>query len=917
MPSIDAKTEVKSASNTVSASPDKVLDKVFVTQKPKKKFEKAIRSFNKRVSNLGATISRTTGLVDGDFSDSEDDEGHSSKYFHGDDGNFNNDSEFRIIHDSLVPISDQASLRGNNYDFAQQRQHDELEQEKLYQRNEVQLREQAEILHKQWAEKRPQQLRKIYSELPKVYSPANKANYIPQQYHHLYNQFNKSTGGHITKRHTNNYHHHRHPYDDPHIYQDMQNLPPPPQQTSYSFMDDVQRQEHRKKRQEEDARRNREEWLQYIDPQGDQYNDYKPAHGDNRPSSSMSEISYFTATYDTAANSSSTHTTTNHINYNNHNNSKHNNNTNNKSPKVESEPKVSIPKVVEFSRDGSGKDRDLHPKSPPPIKQPDTINSQHPSPNYSSNSSPTHSSSHLADANAAIAVTPSPKVVKAATFPTNNTNSQGKMIGIGKLNSALFEQPENPSKYSAKALFSKFKSKSSSPNQLNSSDLPVSPESGRSTETEKIIRSAGVTPVVETLTPPPHMSATSRHSLIASPVPQSHRSSSPTKSKSSRSHSSSSINQRTPSPKKSSSSSRLDKLSEKEMQNSVRSVRSAQRSQHIGSARAPVQPLPGADLYNSWLSAKQYAADSYNYYLGPLLGAIGTGAAVTAAEAVEHKSNKSRQSTRSRVSSHHTAAGAAPSVRSEASGSIVRPGTHHSHSAPSMHSHKTAPKLSHGDESDDEYRARSVMDLTPPSSPRLGAMNESISRPGSPDYMTKGQRRFRNTMNFIFQKPKKQQQPVVAGGSVRDIMASQASHRSIPFDDTLSLAESSHSKTSQAFASINGLGSSRSRRTAASRASQRTAMGAVPEQHEGGIQPIISSFVDLFRSWARFSFVLRPVDAVADAFPSLQNVVVIVELVLLMWILYQVSIIIETIATAVRTVCMPVIMLSRALGIKV
>jgi hypothetical protein len=197
------------------------------------------------------------------------------------------------------------------------------------------------------------------------------------------------------------------------------------------------------------------------------------------------------------------------------------------------------------------------------------------------------------------------------------------------------------------------------------------------------------------------------------------------------------------------------------------------------------------------------------------------------------------------------------------------------------------------------------MDLTPPSSPRLGAMNESISRPGSPDYMTKGQRRFRNTMNFIFQKPKKQQQP------------SQASHRSIPFDDTLSLAESSHSKTSQAFASINGLGSSRSRRTAASRASQRTAMGAVPEQHEGGIQPIISSFVDLFRSWARFSFVLRPVDAVADAFPSLQNVVVIVELVLLMWILYQVSIIIETIATAVRTVCMPVIMLSRALGIKV
>jgi hypothetical protein len=81
--------------------------------------------------------------------------------------------------------------------------------------------------------------------------------------------------------------------------------------------------------------------------------------------------------------------------------------------------------------------------------------------------------------------------------------------------------------------------------------------------------------------------------------------------------------------------------------------------------------------------------------------------------------------------------------------------------------------------------------------------------------------------------------------------------------------------------------------------------------------PVASNFVKGFREFAQFSVVLRPLDAIADTFPSLQSIVVVMELIFLIWILYQVSIIVEAIATAVKAFCMPVIVICRFMGAKV
>lgn len=77
---------------------------------------------------------------------------------------------------------------------------------------------------------------------------------------------------------------------------------------------------------------------------------------------------------------------------------------------------------------------------------------------------------------------------------------------------------------------------------------------------------------------------------------------------------------------------------------------------------------------------------------------------------------------------------------------------------------------------------------------------------------------------------------------------------------------------------------------------------------------LLRSFIDAFRAGARMSFILRPIDAIADSLPSLEPTVVIIEMIMFMWLLYEVSILLEIITAATKTVCRPAIVLGRMIG---
>lgn len=77
---------------------------------------------------------------------------------------------------------------------------------------------------------------------------------------------------------------------------------------------------------------------------------------------------------------------------------------------------------------------------------------------------------------------------------------------------------------------------------------------------------------------------------------------------------------------------------------------------------------------------------------------------------------------------------------------------------------------------------------------------------------------------------------------------------------------------------------------------------------------VLRQVTDVLRAGARKSFILRPIDAIADTVPALEPTVVIIEMVMLMWLLYELSIVLEVVTAATKTVCRPAIMVGRMLG---
>lgn len=73
-------------------------------------------------------------------------------------------------------------------------------------------------------------------------------------------------------------------------------------------------------------------------------------------------------------------------------------------------------------------------------------------------------------------------------------------------------------------------------------------------------------------------------------------------------------------------------------------------------------------------------------------------------------------------------------------------------------------------------------------------------------------------------------------------------------------------------------------------------------------------FANALRQLARMSFILRPIDAIADMAPGLEAPVIILEMIIMMWLLYELSIVLEAVISVIKRVCQPAIMLGRLLG---
>lgn len=71
----------------------------------------------------------------------------------------------------------------------------------------------------------------------------------------------------------------------------------------------------------------------------------------------------------------------------------------------------------------------------------------------------------------------------------------------------------------------------------------------------------------------------------------------------------------------------------------------------------------------------------------------------------------------------------------------------------------------------------------------------------------------------------------------------------------------------------------------------------------------------MFRTGARMTFVLRPLDMLADMVPALEPGVVIIEMFMFLWLLYQAMIILEVLAHVIRRLCQPAILIGRVFGL--
>lgn len=78
-----------------------------------------------------------------------------------------------------------------------------------------------------------------------------------------------------------------------------------------------------------------------------------------------------------------------------------------------------------------------------------------------------------------------------------------------------------------------------------------------------------------------------------------------------------------------------------------------------------------------------------------------------------------------------------------------------------------------------------------------------------------------------------------------------------------------------------------------------------------GAKAIISNINLLIKSIKLFKIVFAPIDVIAESFPNLQTIVIMIELVIFMWMLYELSLLIDALCMMVKAVCAPMIAMGR------
>lgn len=80
-------------------------------------------------------------------------------------------------------------------------------------------------------------------------------------------------------------------------------------------------------------------------------------------------------------------------------------------------------------------------------------------------------------------------------------------------------------------------------------------------------------------------------------------------------------------------------------------------------------------------------------------------------------------------------------------------------------------------------------------------------------------------------------------------------------------------------------------------------MSRATDEHVG----IISNISSLIKSIRLMQIIFAPIDIIQEKFPSLQTAVILIELVIFVWLLYELSLLIDALCMAVRAVCAPMI----------
>ncbi|ANB15977.1 hypothetical protein AWJ20_3626 [Sugiyamaella lignohabitans] len=885
----DVEHSAPQSAEFASPSPNHVLDQVFVEPRRKTKINKALKTLNKRVSSFGATISRTTGIVGGDTSDSDSINEHEptlSDYFYGEDGNLKRDSQLKIIHDSLVPEAqddnddeyDYYSDAGYSDDEPDQKINSSTSRPALnhyqpaaenskilrdrqgqwpnqHSQSQPQLQQQRQDVPMMPSDPRPQvflpRANSAYSQLPYAYS--NQYHQAPSQraddYYRQYSQYQlqqqqqqqhlqyQQQQANLQQRQQQQYQ--RYQQQLKHLQRPSNSGPQMHPQAADFMNNTVSAQELariRRSRQNSDPVLNGS--LQYKS---------KPKRKSrNKPND------YVTPIRET------------HFRYGDDEERRE---RRRKSSQDQQAIQNQFWKQYIDMRDDQAND---YPSTPEPEEEYDD---GRPGTRMSSNTF--LSAASTPSIHSSVSQRADRKVREEKESSSSKQSPEIDASEPSALGADGDVDGEKPSKFSAKGIFNMMKK---SPKK----EKPLSLH-------EKIMSSPAVisSPVPSQPHRPPTSPTASHHSASPLSPPRSHRSLRPESVVSSHT-------------RLSSNRGHTDLIAQPEV---------AVKSKELTTSNPTSQTALG-EIYNTFSNAGGYvynlAANSgYKFPGSGILGSVFVGRS-------EPPSNEALEFEGPNVAANKPGSIAPSAGRSLAPSAINSSSDSVASTAMSRSSHRKgaiippAGTIVDGKEGDsdvdDEYDVKSIMENSPPTSPLL-MPKDPIHRPSSPLELTKSQKRFQKTMKFLFQKN---------GNGVAETPSVIISPNETDehFQDNGSIVSAQVAPEGGVMTKKISYESLKSSKIAG----DANATNASSEE-TFSLEPIISTFVELFRNCARVSFVLRPVDAVADAFPSLQNAVVVVELLLLMWLLYQLSIIVETVATAVKTFCMPVIIICRVLGI--